>query len=175
MLSEKAKGKQRATEPPVEPEPDLSRDLVIRFTEGIPDLVLKISEKDAIRNVKSNVCRSLIQLLFFLVIDLLVQIRKARPQLTDRRLRLIHSGRLLTDGTLLYSWITTLEERQRRATSDEANEMQQPSNITTWLHCSVGPKVEHGEESEETNTQVCVNFPRLDLSLTSRRQLSCNL
>jgi hypothetical protein len=134
MLSEKAKGKQRATEPPVEPEPDRSRDLVIRFTEGIPDLVLKISEKDAIRNVKSNVCRSLIQLLFFLVIDLLVQIRKARPQLTDRRLRLIHSGRLLTDGTLLYSWITTLEERQRRATSDEANETQQPSNITTWKY-----------------------------------------
>ena len=60
MLSEKAKGKQRATEPPAEPpaepEPDLSRDLVIRFTEGIPDLVLKVSEKDAIRDVKSNVC-----------------------------------------------------------------------------------------------------------------------
>jgi hypothetical protein len=71
MLSEKAKGKQRATEPPVEPEPDLSRDLVIRFTEGIPDLILKISEKDAIRNVKSNVCHSLIRLLFLLVIDLL--------------------------------------------------------------------------------------------------------
>jgi len=53
MLSEKAKGKQRATEPA--PQPDLSRDLVIRFTEGIPDLILKVSEKDAIRDVKNNV------------------------------------------------------------------------------------------------------------------------
>jgi len=137
MLSEKAKGKQRATEPPSEPEPqpELSRDLVIRFTEGIPDLILKVSQKDAIRDVKNN-------------------IRNARPQLEDRRLRLIHSGRLLTDGTLLYSWITTLEERQRRATSDEASGTQQPSNITTWLHCSVGPKIESGEEGEDAKTQM---------------------
>ena len=74
----------------------------------------------------------------------------------DRRLRLIHSGRLLTDGTLLYSWITTLEERQRRATSDEASGTQQPSNITTWLHCSVGPKIESGEEGEDAKTQVII-------------------
>jgi len=70
MLSEKAKGKQRATEPPVEPEPELSRDLVIRFTEGIPDLVLKVSEKDAIRDVKSNVWTLLIQHPFLFIIEL---------------------------------------------------------------------------------------------------------
>jgi hypothetical protein len=57
MLSEKAKGKQRATEPLNEPEP--SRDLVIRFTEGIPDLILKVSHKDAIRDVKNNVISGL--------------------------------------------------------------------------------------------------------------------
>jgi len=135
MLSEKAKGKQRAIEPPEEPELELSRDLVIRFTEGVEDLTLKVSQKDSIRDVKRN-------------------IRAARPLLEDRRLRLIHSGRLLTDGTLLYSWITTLEEKQRRATSDEASGTQPPSNITTWLHCSVGPKIEHGEQNEETNTQT---------------------
>jgi hypothetical protein len=62
MLSEKAKGKQRAIdETPVEPEPELSRDLVIRFTEGIPDLTLNVSEKDAIRDVKRNVRSSLVQ------------------------------------------------------------------------------------------------------------------
>lgn len=63
ILSEKAKGKQRAVEPPNEHLPpveattpeELSRDLVIRFTEGISDLILKVSEKDAIRDVKNNV------------------------------------------------------------------------------------------------------------------------
>jgi len=134
MLSEKAKGKQRAVEPLAEPAPNLSRDLVIRFTEGIPDLILKVSQQDAIRDVKNN-------------------IRGARPQLKDRRLRLIHSGRLLTDGTLLYDWINTLEERQRRATSEQKTETPLASN-TTWLHCSVGPKIEEGEESEEAKTQT---------------------
>ena len=61
MLSEKAKGKQRAIEPPDEPEPELFRDLVIRFTEGLPDLILKVSQKDAIRDVKANVRSSLIE------------------------------------------------------------------------------------------------------------------
>ena len=53
MLSEKAKGKQRAVEPPDIEE--LSRDLVIRFTEGIPDLVLNVSQRDTIRIVRNNV------------------------------------------------------------------------------------------------------------------------
>ena len=60
MLSEKAKGKQRAVEPPdssctPESVEELSRNLVIRFTEGIPDLVLNVSQRDTIRIVKNNV------------------------------------------------------------------------------------------------------------------------
>jgi hypothetical protein len=59
MLSEKAKGKQKA----IEPLDDLhgsgdstrSKPLVIRFTEGIEDLHLEVHEKDAIRDVKSKV------------------------------------------------------------------------------------------------------------------------
>jgi hypothetical protein len=71
MLSEKAKGKQRATEPIDEPapQPDLSRDLVIRFTEGIPDLILKVSEKDAIRDVKNNVRAKFNSYSFTFVVD----------------------------------------------------------------------------------------------------------
>lgn len=61
MLSEKAKGKQRVVEPANGSTPDpveeASRDLVIRFTEGIPDLVLNVSQRDTIRIVKSNVSR----------------------------------------------------------------------------------------------------------------------
>ncbi len=59
MLSEKAKGKQRAAgpldEPPEIPE---SKTLVIRFTEGIPDLTLQVGNKDAVRDLKRNARRA---------------------------------------------------------------------------------------------------------------------
>ena len=85
--------------------------------------------------------------------DPLSQIKHARPELIDRRLRLIHAGRLLTDGTLLYSWITTLEERQRRAT-ENGDAAETAGASTTWLHCSIGPKIEEGDEAEEGRLQV---------------------
>ncbi|KAF9222984.1 hypothetical protein BS17DRAFT_707650 [Gyrodon lividus] len=135
MLSEKAKGKQRAVDPDINGASSQldSRNLTIRFTEGVPDLVLLVTNTDAVRDVKAKIVT-------------------ARPQLKDRRLRLIHAGRLLTDGTLLHSWLTTLEERQQRATPSLSNDtsglLTQPSTIT-WLHCSVGPQVEPGTETEE--------------------------
>ena len=57
MLSEKAKGKQRAIDPELDGEPSRtdSRNLTIRFTEGIPDLVLFVTSKDAVRDVKAKV------------------------------------------------------------------------------------------------------------------------
>ncbi|KZT09180.1 uncharacterized protein LAESUDRAFT_647550 [Laetiporus sulphureus 93-53] len=133
-LSEKAKGKQRAVEPQSgNPEPP-KRDLVIRFTEGIPDLTLQIAEKDVVRDVKNK-------------------IRDARPQLHDRRLRLILSGQLLAESTPLYNRLTTLEQQHRRAASEnDANsvgsKVQNANNI--WLHCSVGPQMTDGEEEEHS-------------------------
>lgn len=130
VLSEKAKGKQRAVDPEINGPPD-SRDLTIRFTEGIPDLILHVVEKDTVRDVKSKIAIE-------------------SPQLCGRRLRLIHAGRLLTDGIRLHPWLTALEEKQRRVTptSEEPHAPVQSSMIT-WLHCSVGPVVERGTESEE--------------------------
>lgn len=85
-----------------------------------------------------------------------MQIRDARPQLKDRRIRLIHSGRLLTDGTFLYSWLTSLEERQQRVVAEEGGgEVHQPAVSTTWLHCSIGPKIEPGEDDDGRKVQVC--------------------
>lgn len=57
MLSEKAKGKQRAIEPAVDGEPSQtnSRNLTIRFTEGISDLILLVTNTDAVRDVKAKV------------------------------------------------------------------------------------------------------------------------
>lgn len=56
-LSEKAKGKQRAVPveaPPAEGPPP-SKDLTIRFTEGIPDLTVQVAEKDTVKDVKDSV------------------------------------------------------------------------------------------------------------------------
>lgn len=67
MLSDKAKGKQRAVEPPSS-VPDSqapgallksnqapNRDLVVRFTEGLPDLIVPVNQQDAVRDVKRKV------------------------------------------------------------------------------------------------------------------------
>lgn len=62
MLSEKAKGKQRAFDPESRPSHEspapAAKDLVIRFTEGLPDLTLQVAEGDAVRDVKRKVCRN---------------------------------------------------------------------------------------------------------------------
>lgn len=59
QLSEKAKGKRRAVDASDEAEdtaPQLAtKTLVIRFSEGIPDLTLQVAEQDAVRDVKQKV------------------------------------------------------------------------------------------------------------------------
>ncbi|EFI28165.1 hypothetical protein CC1G_14192 [Coprinopsis cinerea okayama7 len=134
MLSEKAKGKQRASDPPEndssnstqsDDEP-ATRELVIRFTEGGADLTVSVGKEDTIR--------------------------ATRPELKDRKLRLIHLGRLLTDGTYLYSWLASLEERQRRAAeaNNEDGLSWKPSTI--WIHCSIGPKLATPEDELREDT-----------------------
>ncbi|WWC88557.1 uncharacterized protein L201_003468 [Kwoniella dendrophila CBS 6074] len=44
------------------------------------------------------------------------QIKTLRPSLQSYNLRLIHSGRLLTDGILLIPWLKSLEDRFKRQT-----------------------------------------------------------
>ncbi|KAI5980914.1 hypothetical protein EDD15DRAFT_2392354 [Pisolithus albus] len=53
VLSAKAKGKQQAVDPGPNGPPDL-RELTIRFTEGMPGLVLHIVEQDSVRHVKAK-------------------------------------------------------------------------------------------------------------------------
>jgi len=136
LLSEKAKGKLRAPDAPdtgrgsSSTQPP-SRDLTIRFTEGGSDLIVHVVEKDTVRDVKQK-------------------IRGARPELQKRRLRLIHSGRLLTDGTFIYSWLISLEDKQRKAVKEAAaEEVPSVGQTLTWLHCSVGPELTQEEEEED--------------------------
>ncbi|KAI0736227.1 DUF2407 C-terminal domain-containing protein [Fomitopsis betulina] len=140
MLSEKAKGKQRAFDPESRPSHEspapAAKDLVIRFTEGLPDLTLQVAEGDAVRDVKRK-------------------IRDARQQLERRRLKLILSGQLLAEATPLYPRLSSLELRQRRAVSGDArnSEEKEQGPSITWLHCSVGPPLTDDEE-EESETQT---------------------
>ncbi|KAF8574333.1 hypothetical protein K439DRAFT_1416038 [Ramaria rubella] len=140
-LSEKAKGKQRADTLDI-PNPatprSIQRDLTIRFTEGVQDLIVSVGQKDSVRDIKNK-------------------IRSERAEVANRRLRLIHSGRLLTDGTLLYPWLVALEERQRRAHSKEEGQTGNKESLdqpNTWLHCSVGPVMEVGEEDDRGTAQT---------------------
>jgi hypothetical protein len=58
-LSEKAKGKQRADPIPEDVSnnggPIPPRQLMVRFTEGVQDLVLQVAEDDSVRDVKAKV------------------------------------------------------------------------------------------------------------------------
>ncbi len=165
-LSEKAKGKQRV----VDPVPEIlapMKDLTIRFTEGIPDLTVQIAEKDTVKDVKSNV--SVTSTLYSSThVDHGSKIRFARPELKDRRLRLIHSGQLLADNNQLYSRILSLEQRRRptqaSSSGDEADEAEDQNAPAppTWLHCSVGPQLQEGEE-EDSRMQVRMYIQRWGL------------
>ena len=164
VLSEKAKGKQRAVDPPTDifegqasssvSQP--SRDLIVRFTEGSPDLTISVEKDDTVRHIKRRVS-------FLISVKsktyLSSQIREVRPELQNRRLRLIHSGRLLSEETLLYAWVISIEERRKRANADEDITGHISKTTTTWIHCSVGQPLEPGEgDTEDSNTQVNRNL-----------------
>lgn len=101
------------------------------------------------------------------------QLRVLRPQVADRRLRLIHSGRLLTDGIMLYEWLSLLEERQKRASDDTI--LPFGSNEHVYIHCSVGPKMDSlEEEAEESMDQVCRESRKTTELIAAFSQGSCN-
>ncbi|KIK68986.1 hypothetical protein GYMLUDRAFT_153057 [Collybiopsis luxurians FD-317 M1] len=145
MLSEKAKGKQKAIDPsPGEssggtlpgPSTRSNRTFTVRFTEDVPDLEISANEQDTVRDVKKL-------------------IRLERPQIKDRRLRLIHSGKLLADTTLIYSWLKSSDERQQKLEADSGT---QSTSALAWLHCSIGQKLEtsdsEGDEGKEQVSQI---------------------
>jgi len=161
-LSEKAKGKQRAVDTPdvgqgSSSTQPASRNLTIRFTEGGSDLIVHVGERDTVGDVKQKVFGTP-RCLGEKLTKCHGKVRDVRPELQRRRLRLIHSGRLLTDGTFIYSWLTSLEDKQRKAVKEVTpeEEVTIASQALTWLHCSVGPELTQEEEEEENLSQVRV-------------------
>ncbi|KAG8715473.1 hypothetical protein FRC11_003972 [Ceratobasidium sp. 423] len=165
MLSDKAKGKQRATNDE-DTEPEQRRPITIRFTEREPDLLLGVSSHDTIRDVKAL-------------------IRSLRPSLERRRLRLVHAGRLLTDGTRLVPWLEALEAHSRKSNAKNASSRSpgssptntnfpprrsssslqepDPEPIDVWIHCSIGPEGEDidGDDKQQEQIAPLRGFDRL--------------
>lgn len=85
-------------------------------------------------------------------------------------MRLIHSGRLLTDGILLLPWLRSLEDRLKRQAGGvganveevlkdvgldaEADANDTKSEPKVWLHCSVGAKLEKKALEAESVAEV---------------------
>ncbi|KAH7345274.1 DUF2407 ubiquitin-like domain-containing protein [Rhizoctonia solani] len=166
MLSDKAKGKQRATNDE-DTESEQRRPITIRFTEREPDLLLGVSSRDTIRDVKAL-------------------IRSLRPPLERRRLRLVHAGRLLTDGTRLVPWLEALEAHSRKSNAKNAPSRSPASSPTTtnfpqrrsfssiqepdpepadvWIHCSIGPEgedIDGDDKPQEPQIAPLRGFDRL--------------
>jgi len=157
-LSEKAKGKQRAVDPPDDDhvgqgsvaEPDAPRDILIRFTEGLPDFNIVVGKLDSAGDVKRR-------------------IREARPELLNRRLRLIHSGRLLTDVTLVEPWLNSLGQKRadiKDKVAGPVDPVTPAKPATTWFHCSIGQvmapdDLEKDDHLQTTQIQPIRGFDRL--------------
>ena len=81
--------------------------------------------------------------------ELARKIRTQRPDLRNRRLRLIYAGRLLTNDVFVFQHLAAVDERARRrdATKHDAAGPQHDTH-NTWIHCNVGPEIQPGEEEE---------------------------
>ncbi|KAF8327474.1 DUF2407 C-terminal domain-containing protein [Cantharellus anzutake] len=163
VLSEKAKGKRKAI-PQDSPDHDgenskshqavAPRSFTVRFSEGLGDLSLSVSPDDTVREV-------------------LRKIKVERPSLARRRLRLIHSGRLLTNGTKLHGWIASLEERQKRSLVLGPKSSEDGG---VWVHCSVGPEIPASELDDESVQRSQISplkgFDRLQAAGLSEEEIA---
>jgi len=173
-MSDKAKGKQRAE--PIDlaalaPESKLSAlaqdsspniKFSIRFTDGAQDLRLEIPTTKRVAALVSAVGPSLGNEFTMFSIS---QIRERRPELTRRKLRLIHGGKNLARTLPL----STLRPNRRLFPETESSETSQGSSLNTgsldspsvldellWIHCSVGDEAyEDEDERDATAEQVC--------------------
>lgn len=102
-------------------------------------------------------------------------VRSSLPgELEGRNLRLIHSGRMLSDGVRIVPWVEAMEERVRRQAEgavegvvrevkgrghgggleDGGEEEADREKEMIWIHCIVGGK-EEGIKAEVPDVAVC--------------------
>ncbi|CAK9784614.1 hypothetical protein CC85DRAFT_270087 [Cutaneotrichosporon oleaginosum] len=157
--SDKAKGKQRATTPPDDEPPTLDKGKARAPDVGRPVTIIFSNEEDAGGHLEVWVEEG------ESVGKVKDKIRHMRPNVAGNQLRLIHAGRLLTDGILLLPWLRSLEERVRRqagsavgdvlrevgrglAGDEEEEAPPQPPQERVYLHCNVGGPLDAAPPSE---------------------------
>jgi len=84
-----------------------------------------------------------------------MKIRDLREDLSRRRLRIIHSGRILADSQNLSEY---LSKHEKNAIAPDQEDAKGKGNETqgyqvTWLHCSVGTELADGEEEGDGTSQ----------------------
>ena len=95
------------------------------------------------------------------------QIRELRPDLEQRKLRIIHSGRILADSVNLHEYIQSHAERVAQKEGDTKGKGKEKSTSFIWLHCSVGAELKPGEEDDDGSTQVRTIHGKFELCLSS--------
>ena len=89
--------------------------------------------------------------------NLRIKIREARPSTKQRRLRLIHSGRILADNVVFHAYLANSEDRRRQRTDSKARSGGESSSNAgrdlVWLHCAVGAESSGSEEEAEVQVR----------------------
>ncbi|QRV76018.1 hypothetical protein RhiJN_18852 [Ceratobasidium sp. AG-Ba] len=131
MLSDKARGKQKATDD--DEAPESTRTITIRFTEREPDLLLGLSSKETVRDLRA-----------------LARVRKEK---TTAPLE-AHARNAPTANRSSTSSPTspTFPTPARNSISSNHAEPPPPP-VDTWIHCSIGPEGEGVEDEEKQQHQ----------------------
>lgn len=142
-----------------EEAPPSPLSLSIRFAVSLPDLPIFIP-----RAATTTVCA------------LKRQIRDALPaEQSRRRLRLIHSGKVLADSGTLASQISapkappkpaSAKGKEKAATAEE-DELERLSRVV-YIHCSVGDELSDEELAEEAEDKEVPARPSVCLPARSR-------
>ncbi|GME76376.1 unnamed protein product [Ambrosiozyma monospora] len=150
--------KQNSSRPAFTPR---SFEFVIRFTNGDHDLVIPVTSNSLLHDVSTRFIRR--------------EIRNAKKELTTKRLKLIHNGRVLMDHTdfqkELKYLITPPEPTPSSGdenSSGSTNDANQPVRI--YIHCLIGENLSRAElakeeelerQPEKSTTEAPKGFDRL--------------
>ncbi|QRW04934.1 hypothetical protein RhiLY_03933 [Ceratobasidium sp. AG-Ba] len=144
MLSDKARGKQKATDD--DEAPESTRTITIRFTEREPDLLLGLSSKETVRDLRALKGEDYGS---FMLVEYSPTGRALFHGSKPSR-HMPEMPRLLTVHRRPTS--PTFPTPARNSISSNHAEPPPPP-VDTWIHCSIGPEGEGVEDEEKQQHQ----------------------
>lgn len=117
--------------------------LVVRYVTGLRDTVIDTdSDSDIVKNLPTSYIRQ--------------QIRAMHPELSKRRLKLLHNGRVLTSHTDFRKEISYLKKSLEEGEQEEEGETGETVNghsniepVRIYFHCIVGDELTSKELADE--------------------------